>query len=129
MPIRANGDQRLCYYPMCRYRAMWTPLVKIPTWRTDDQGNKVSSVRRIQQADGTITEEDQPTILVFNNICDAHKKVYNLSYWIKAQDWRDIIEEAKRRDLEIPELHLVVVEFIPLGDVLMHSGYMEMDRK
>lgn len=91
-----------CHYPNCRAKALWIPVIALPTLRT--VGDEKAMV---------VTK--QPTLLLFVTVCQEHKETYRLTDWIAVGDWDAMRDVAHENGYAIPEPSLIVVEFKPLG--------------
>lgn len=92
----------ICQYPNCRSKALWTPVVELPTIRT--LGDSSVMIRT-----------ERPTVLLGREVCQAHRDSYNLTDWVSAADWALLDEAARANGFELPSAVLTVVQFRPVG--------------
>lgn len=103
-----------CCYPNCRNQQKYVPVVEVPTYRIGAGGNVTATAT-------------QPTYLLCREVCEDHKKTYALSDWVSESDWKALQESAREVGFHIPEILVVVVQFMPLG-WQPKKGYMELER-
>lgn len=140
-----------CSYPNCRYDAMWTPVVEIPTMRTvgtikptltplvHDEAlmrraglNRNLTIRNYENAladfkarVNQLSPTTKPTYLIGQVICHKHKANYNLSHWFEERDWDRLREAARSRGFELLPIQIMPVQFKPVG-WLPNQKYMEV---
>ncbi len=91
-----------CSYPNCTAKAVWIPVIALPTLRT--AGDEKAMVLTTQ-----------PTLLLFVPVCQEHRDSYNLTEWISAGDWAAMRDVAHQNGYFIPQAELIAVEFKPIG--------------
>lgn len=102
-----------CAYPNCRVVAVWTPVIELPTLRS-------------QGMEHTMVETKRPTTLLCQPVCQGHRDTYNLADWIKTGDWAALQDLAHEKGYHIPEITLIAVQFRPLDWHPRHS--LELER-
>lgn len=91
-----------CNYPLCRAKALWTPVIELPTIRTVGETSEM-------------VQTDRPTVLLGREVCEQHMKTYNLTDWLPDSDWAYIQEAARANGYLVPEPKLLVIQFRPIG--------------
>lgn len=110
-----------CAYPNCFSDARFTPVLELPTIRINHEGDDVVT--------------DQPTFLIFPEVCIGHRGQYNLLDWFgSASDWKYIQEAARSRGMVVPNPELAKLRFEELGwspkrSLLVLRGKDETDYK
>lgn len=102
-----------CYYPLCRKKALYCPVIAVPTIRT--KGMTTDMV-----------QTDKPTLLIAKEVCQQHRDTYNLVDWIKPSDWTALQEVAMCNGYTLKEASLIDVRFYPVG--WEPQRYMELER-
>jgi len=144
----------VCEYPTCRLQASVVPVIAIPTYRTvglhkptlnRDLVNNPVIMGRAQLNRNIVidqyekmtdeykanvnkqVETDKPTYLIGVPLCTAHQKNYKFTDWFQPKDWRLIQEAGRERGYVVPEPHLLVIHWRPLG-WQPNRGYLEIER-
>jgi hypothetical protein len=98
---------------MCLNVAVWTPVVVLPTVRTNESGEFV--------------KQDKPTLLLMVGVCCEHRNHYVLSDWISSEDWKEMKRIAESNGFSFPDRELITITFRPL-DWNPNMKWMEIER-
>lgn len=111
---RIEGSIVRCHYPNCRAKALWIPVIALPTLRTAGESK-------------AMVPTTKPTLLLFVPVCGDHKDTYALTDWIGGGDWSAMQDVAHQNGYHIQDQSVMVVEFKPIGWT-PGSEHLELER-
>lgn len=131
-----------CMYPNCRQPAIYEPVIEIPTVRTmgvimpEMRGDIINDAMRLsrfemnrnfliaqyedmvrdaEERKRSVTVTDEPTYLIGQPICTAHRHTYKFSDWFSESDWRSLQEAARSHGYFLDSQALIKISFKSAG--------------
>lgn len=86
----------------------------LPTVRSSSTSNELVST-------------DKPTLLLFLEVCQEHKRTYDLTYWMSHTDWVAMQRLAESNGYKIEDQNIIQVHFRPINWE-PSMKWMEMER-
>lgn len=103
-----------CQYPNCMSQAWYIPVIVVPTLRTSSTSDE-------------FVETADPTIITAPEVCQRHKETYDLTYWLKPQDWAKMNDVARSQGRKLEDQKLIQIRWRPVGWT-PQAKWMELER-